>query len=89
MGCGRDRGCAQVVELGQVGRAGARGGARMLFVHHQRGPEWGNGTQLAAAFREAAAGAQGIEARVLAYSCPGPAFCVPEQSVLRCGAMED
>lgn len=59
--------CAQVVELGQVGRARPRGGARTLFVHRQRGPEWGNGTQLAAAFKAAAAGAQGIEARFLAY----------------------
>ena len=63
----RERGRAQVVELGQVGRARARGGARTLFVHRQRGPEWGDGTQLVAAFKAAAAGAQGIEARFLAY----------------------
>lgn len=70
----RDGGCAQVVELGQVGRAGSRGGARTLFVHHQRGPEWGNGTQLAAALKAAAAGAQGIAARLLASSCTCPAL---------------
>ena len=63
-----------MVELGQVGRARARDGARTLFVHRQRGPEWGNGTQLAAAFRAAAAGAQGIEACVLACLCTSPAL---------------
>jgi hypothetical protein len=53
---------AQVVELGQVGRvAAAAGGGRALYLHHQRGPGWGDAAPLVAAFRAAAAGAPGAQ----------------------------
>ncbi|KAK9832610.1 hypothetical protein WJX81_003488 [Elliptochloris bilobata] len=70
----------QVVELGMVGRAGADGGARTLFLHHQRGPEWGNATQLVSAFQTAAANAQGMKVTVLEASAGNPG--IPPSSLM-------
>lgn len=49
--------CRQVVELGQVGKAGRGGGAPSLFMHSQQGAGFGDAAPLQGTLRAAATAA--------------------------------